>query len=161
MARGQLLFFAFLSLGGRFLSLYCWACAVCFRHRAGPSFSPIHRSAWNSNSPKLDFPFTEFSEEVRNLYLRKQDCAPPFPALTLQGLGGRKNKGGAQARRFLEMLNTPLAVLVVLVVVVAVNSFLYFGYYLPRITSPAAPSISSPAPTGATDTTTPTATGSP
>src|SRR5215208_6884910 len=26
-----------LSLGGRFLSLYCWACAVCFSHRAGPS----------------------------------------------------------------------------------------------------------------------------
>jgi hypothetical protein len=63
------------------------------------------------------------------------------------------------------MLNTLLGVLVVLSVVVAVNSFLFFGYYLPRTTSPAAPPISSPAPTSA-PTTAPTtvsstATGSP
>jgi hypothetical protein len=30
-------------------------------------------------------------------------------------------------------------VLVVFMVVVAVNSFLFFGYYLPRITSPTSP----------------------
>jgi hypothetical protein len=49
------------------------------------------------------------------------------------------------------MLNTPIAVLAVLAVAVAVNSFLFFGYYLPR--------LESPAPTSATAT--PTATSSP
>jgi type VI protein secretion system component VasF len=73
----------------------------------------------------------------------------------------KKNKGGAQARRFLEMLNTPLAVLVVLAVVVAVNTYLVVGYYLPRTTSPGAPPISSPAPTSAPTTAPSTATGSP
>ena len=37
------------------------------------------------------------------------------------------------------MLNTPSAVLAVFVVVVAVNSFLFFGYYLPRMTTPLPP----------------------
>jgi hypothetical protein len=36
------------------------------------------------------------------------------------------------------MLNNPITVLAVLVVV-AVNAFLIFGYYLPKIESPAAP----------------------
>jgi len=36
-------------------------------------------------------------------------------------------KGGIQARRFFEMLNTPIAVLVVLFIVVAVDSFLFFS----------------------------------
>jgi hypothetical protein len=35
-----------------------------------------------------------------------------------------------------ENLNTLLAVLVVTAIVVAVNSFLFFGYYLPRTTTP-------------------------
>jgi hypothetical protein len=35
------------------------------------------------------------------------------------------------------MLNTPVAVFVVLFVVVAVNSFLFFGYYLPKTTNTA------------------------
>jgi hypothetical protein len=56
------------------------------------------------------------------------------------------------------MLNTPIGVLVVLAVVVAVNAFLFFGYYLPRVENPAPP-ISSPAPTSATATS--TATSSP
>jgi cytoskeletal protein RodZ len=43
-------------------------------------------------------------------------------------------------RRFLEMLNTPMAVLVVLVVAVAVNAFLFFGHYLPSLRTPTAPS---------------------
>ena len=34
------------------------------------------------------------------------------------------------------MLNTPAAFLAALVLVVAVNSFLYFGFYLPRTTNP-------------------------
>jgi hypothetical protein len=58
------------------------------------------------------------------------------------------------------MLNSPMAVLVVLAVVVAVNAFLFFGYYLPNITSPGAP-ISTPAPTSVPTTTTSTATSSP
>jgi hypothetical protein len=37
------------------------------------------------------------------------------------------------------MLNTPIAVLVVFMVVVAVNSFLFFGYYLPGVRHPTAP----------------------
>jgi hypothetical protein len=55
----------------------------------------------------------------------------------------REQKGGAQARRFLEkMLNTPMAVLVVLVLegVVAVNASLFFGHYLPSLRTPTAPS---------------------
>jgi type VI protein secretion system component VasF len=70
----------------------------------------------------------------------------------------KKRKGGIQARRFFEMLNTPIAVLAVLAVVVAVNTFLFFGYYLPRLEG-TAPPISSPAPMSATAT--PTATSSP
>lgn len=38
------------------------------------------------------------------------------------------------------MLNTPLAVLAMLVIFVIINSFLYFGYYLPRTTT-AAPAL--------------------
>ena len=56
------------------------------------------------------------------------------------------------------MLNTPIAVLAVLAVVVAVNAFLFFGYYLPRLEG-TAPPTSSPAPMSATAT--PTATSSP
>ncbi len=41
-------------------------------------------------------------------------------------------------RRFLDILNTPMAVLVVLIVVVTVNGFLFFGNYLPAVTGPAA-----------------------
>jgi hypothetical protein len=43
----------------------------------------------------------------------------------------------------LEALNTPIAVLAVFLVVVALNSFLFFGYYLPRTTTtaPASPQI--------------------
>jgi hypothetical protein len=52
----------------------------------------------------------------------------------------REQKGGAQARRFLEMLNAPITVLVVLVVVVAVNASLFFGHYLPSLRTPTAPS---------------------
>jgi hypothetical protein len=36
----------------------------------------------------------------------------------------------------LEALTTPIGVLSVLVVVVSVNAFLFFGYYLPRTTTP-------------------------
>jgi hypothetical protein len=57
--------------------------------------------------------------------------------LTREGLGGLKEKGGTEARRFLEALNTPLAVLAVLVVVLAVNASLFFGYYSPRTSPPA------------------------
>jgi cytoskeletal protein RodZ len=64
-----------------------------------------------------------------------------------------EKEGGAQARRFLEKLNTPLAVLVVLVVVVVVNVSLLFGHYLPSIGNPAAPS--SPAPRTETTRSTP------
>jgi hypothetical protein len=39
----------------------------------------------------------------------------------------------------LEALNTPIAVLAVFLVVVALNSFLFFGYYLPRTTTTTAP----------------------
>ena len=56
------------------------------------------------------------------------------------------------------MLNNLITVLAVLAVVIAVNAFLFFGYYLPRLENPAAP-IPSPAPT--TPTATPTATSSP
>jgi cytoskeletal protein RodZ len=51
----------------------------------------------------------------------------------------REEKGGALARRFLEMLNTPITVLVVLVVVVSVNAFLFFGHYLPSVRTPTVP----------------------
>jgi hypothetical protein len=44
----------------------------------------------------------------------------------------------AKTRRALEMLNTPIAVLVAGAIVVAVLGFLYFGYYLPRTTTPSA-----------------------
>ena len=57
------------------------------------------------------------------------------------------------------MLNTPIGVLAVLAAVVAVNTFLFFGYYLPRLESHAPPNSSSPAPASATAT--PTATSSP
>ena len=36
----------------------------------------------------------------------------------------------------MEALTTPIGVLAVLVVVVSVNAFLFFGYYLPRTTTP-------------------------
>ena len=52
----------------------------------------------------------------------------------------RKKKGGAQARRLLEMLNTPMALLAVATVVVGVNSFLFFGLYLPKTISTTPPS---------------------
>jgi hypothetical protein len=39
----------------------------------------------------------------------------------------------------LEALNTPIAVLAVMGVVVALNGFLFFGYYLPRMTNSMAP----------------------
>ena len=63
---------------------------------------------------------------------------------------------------FFDMLNNPITVLAVLMVVVAVDSFLFFGYYLPRLENPAAP-IPAPSPTSATatPTATPTATSSP
>lgn len=38
-------------------------------------------------------------------------------------------KDGGDTQRFLDVLNTPVAVFAVLVVVVAANAFLYFGYY--------------------------------
>ena len=41
MARSQLLVFS--SLGGRLVSFYCWACAISFSHRAGPSSFPFTR----------------------------------------------------------------------------------------------------------------------
>jgi hypothetical protein len=47
-------------------------------------------------------------------------------------------KGGTKTRSALEMLNTPIAVLVAGTIVVAVLGFLYFGYYLPRTTTPSA-----------------------
>ena len=37
-----------------------------------------------------------------------------------------------------------MAALVVLAIVVTVNVFLYFGYYLPAVTGPAAPSPPAP-----------------
>jgi len=40
------------------------------------------------------------------------------------------------------MFNTPVAGLVVLAVVVAINAYLFFGYYLPGVSSP----TSTPAP---------------
>jgi energy-converting hydrogenase Eha subunit F len=52
------------------------------------------------------------------------------------------------------MLNNPITVLAVFAVVVAINSFLFFGYYLPRLENPAAP-IPSPAPTSSTATSSP------
>ena len=54
----------------------------------------------------------------------------------LVALEGRTKKGGTQTRRFFELLNTPMAALSAVVLVVAVNGFLYFGYYSPRISSP-------------------------
>ena len=41
-----------------------------------------------------------------------------------------------RTRRFFDILNTPLAVLVVLVVVVAANIFLYFGEYSSKTPTP-------------------------
>ena len=61
------------------------------------------------------------------------------------------------------MLNTPMALLAVATVVVGVNSYLFFGVYLPAMTTPTAPS-SPPAQTERTQTTsaaTPTATATP
>jgi hypothetical protein len=52
-------------------------------------------------------------------------AAPVFRYLV--ALGGRNKKGGTQARRFFELLNTPTAALGVLVLAVAVNAFLFFG----------------------------------
>jgi hypothetical protein len=46
-------------------------------------------------------------------------------------------KDGGRTQRFLDILNTPIAVVAVLIVVVAVNAFLYFGYYAPAV--PTAP----------------------
>ncbi len=60
-------------------------------------------------------------------------------------------------RRFLDILNTPMAVLVVLAIVVTVNVFLFFGCYLPAVTGPAAPSP--PAPRTELTTSAPEATG--
>jgi hypothetical protein len=54
------------------------------------------------------------------------------------------------------MLNTLSAVLLVLFIVVAVNSFLYFGYYLPRMT-PSAPAWQPPR-TERTDSSSPSTT---
>ena len=45
----------------------------------------------------------------------------------LVALEGRTKKGGNQARRFFELLNTPMAVLSAVVLVVAINGFHYFG----------------------------------
>ena len=45
-------------------------------------------------------------------------------------------KGGSQTRRFLELLNTPTAVLGVLVLVVVINGSLFFGYCTSRASSP-------------------------
>ncbi len=53
----------------------------------------------------------------------------------------RTEEGGSQTRRFLDILNTPLAALMVLTVAAAVISFLFFGFYLPTMTNrPTAPS---------------------
>ena len=55
-------------------------------------------------------------------------------------------------RRFFEMLNTPIAFLVVvLVLVVVVNSILYFGYYLPRTSENSPAGGGSPVVVGAGD----------
>src|SRR5215211_753791 len=55
-------------------------------------------------------------------------------------------------RKFSEMLNTPIAFLaVVVVLVVAVNSFLYFGYYLPSISENSPAEGDSPVVVGAGD----------
>jgi hypothetical protein len=54
------------------------------------------------------------------------------------------------------MLNTPSAVLAVAAVVVAVNSFLFFGFYLPRTAT--TPTFSSPPPQTEPTTTQPTTT---
>jgi hypothetical protein len=50
-------------------------------------------------------------------------------------LTSRLKRRAPKTRRFFDALNTPIAVLVVLMVVVAVNSFLFFAYYLPRTTT--------------------------
>jgi hypothetical protein len=47
-------------------------------------------------------------------------------------------------RKFLDILNTPMAVLAVLMVVVAVNSFLYFGHYDAPAVPPAPSTESTP-----------------
>ena len=49
-----------------------------------------------------------------------------------------QSMGGAQMQRLLEMLNTPIAVLAAVVVIVTLNGYLFFGYYLPRTTTPSA-----------------------
>jgi hypothetical protein len=54
------------------------------------------------------------------------------------------------------MLNTPSAVLAVAAVVVAVNSFLFFGFYLPRTAT--TPTFSSPPPQTEPTTTQPATT---
>ena len=59
-------------------------------------------------------------------------------------------KRGPQTGRLLRMLNTPSAVLAVFVVVVAVNGFLYFGYYLPRMTTTPPPGRTERAPSSPT-----------
>jgi hypothetical protein len=54
------------------------------------------------------------------------------------------------------MLNTPMALLAVTTVVVGVNSFLYFGFYLPRTTPPSFSPPAQPEQTERTTTTQPT-----
>ena len=58
--------------------------------------------------------------------------------------------GGAQTPILLDMLNTPVAVLAVIVVLVALNSLLFFGYYLPRTNTAPASSPRTERTTGAT-----------
>src|SRR5215210_5962037 len=65
----------------------------------------------------------------------------PDLCFTLSKRERLRRKGEVQMRRFFEMLNTPMAVLVALFVVVAVNSFLYFGYYSPRTPTPSSHSL--------------------
>jgi hypothetical protein len=47
-------------------------------------------------------------------------------------------------RRLWDMLNTPIGVLAVAMVVLAINSYLFFGFYLPRTTT--TPASSPPLP---------------
>ena len=57
----------------------------------------------------------------------------------------------------MEALTTPIGVLAVLVVVVSVNAFLFFGYYLPRMTTaPASPKIERIPPSTTVERTRPT-----
>lgn len=71
-------------------------------------------------------------------------------ALLLSFTPAGAKKGGAQTRRLLDTLNTPIVVLAVIVVFVTLNGLLFFGYYLPKTNAAPASSPQTERTTGAT-----------